>query len=100
MKCMELKEAIERIAAMEQCFDTLQNAVEADPAVLREDSFQEKLQELVRYYEGGQWLQDYALDERGLLPGTLKRGVLSEDGVYNFLAQLTETEEYLSFEGL
>ena len=48
MKCMELKEAIERIAAMEQCFDTLQNAVEADPMVLREEFFQEKLQEQVR----------------------------------------------------
>ena len=45
---------------------------------------------MLRYYEGGQWLSDYAADEAGLLPPTLKRGVLSEDGVYNFL---TEWEE-------
>lgn len=93
-------ETIERIKAMELCFDTLQDAVEEDPAALREESFQEKLQLLLRYYEGGQWLRDYALDEKGLLPKNLKRGVLSEDGVYNFLAQLTETEEYLNFESL
>lgn len=100
MERTELIETIERIKAMELCFDTLQDAVEEDPAALREESFQEKLQILLRYYEGGQWLQDYALDEMGQLPKNLKRGVLSEDGVYNFLAQLTETEEYLNFESL
>jgi hypothetical protein len=47
------------------------------------------LQELVRYYESGQWLQDYELDEAGRLPRDLKRGVLSQDAVYNFLAGLS-----------
>ena len=93
MEHIDLKEAIERIEAMERCFDTLQNAVEKDPAVLREDLFKEQLQMLLQYYEGGQWLRDYTLDEKGLLPKSLKRGVLSEDGVYNFLAGLADFPE-------
>ena len=42
---------------------------------------------LLDYYENGQWLRDYRLDEQGLLPSDLKRGILSEDGFYNYLQQ-------------
>ena len=45
---------------------------------------------LTKYYEGGQWLKDYECDERGELPGNLKRGILSEDGFYNFLVKFEE----------
>ena len=41
--------------------------------------------ELVEYYESGQWLRDYEADERGELPRDLKRGVLSQDGLWNLL---------------
>ena len=41
--------------------------------------------ELREYYENGQWLRDYEADERGELPVTLKRGVLSQDGLWNLL---------------
>ena len=46
------------------------------------------LRELTAYYEGGMWLEDYERDERGELPWDLKRGVLSEDGVYHLLLRL------------
>ena len=72
-----LEEAIRRIQRMEEIFDTV-----------CEDHGHPSLGELVRYYEGGQWLKDYELDEQGLLPRDLKRGVLSQDGVYNLLEQL------------
>jgi len=36
--------------------------------------------------DSGQWLADYELDEAGGLPPDLKRGVLSEDGLYNLLS--------------
>ena len=42
--------------------------------------------ELREYYENGQWLRDYEADERGELPGDLKRGVLSQDGLWDLLA--------------
>lgn len=71
-----INEAIERIKRMEQIFNALQ--AEENPEMLRA---------LAEYYEGGQWLRDYELDEQGLLPPDLKRGVLSQDAVYNFLEE-------------
>lgn len=79
------------IRQMEIYFDMLQSAADKNPSVLREDaSIKNILQILIQYYENGQWLQDYELDEQGLLPQDLKRGVLSEDAVYHFLGQLED----------
>ena len=79
-----IDEAVERITRMEQCFDALR----ADP------SQDELLRILLEYYEGGQWLRDYELDEQGLLPQNLKRGVLSQDALWNLLEQIkSNTEE-------
>jgi hypothetical protein len=61
---------------METVFDRLREA--PDPALL---------EELRQYYEGGQWLQDYQADERGELPEGLKRGVLSQDGIWDLLTE-------------
>ena len=77
-----IEESICRIRQMETLFDALQH-----PDGRRSPHFPEQLQTLIRYYEGGLWLQDFRLDEEGLLPPGLKRGVLSEDAVYNFLSQ-------------
>ena len=41
--------------------------------------------ELRDYYENGQWLRDYEANERGELPANLKRGVLSQDGLWDLL---------------
>ena len=46
---------------------------------------QKDLEKLIAYYEGKQWLKDFSDDEKGKLPADLRRGVLSEDGVYNLL---------------
>lgn len=83
----ELTAIIARVEAMERCFDAVQAAMEKDAAAAGQSSvFHALVRQLRRYYEGGQWLADFAADEAGLLPATLKRGVLSEDGVYDFLA--------------
>lgn len=85
-----VKESIKRIERMERCFDELLGMAEEQ----REDvRFKELLSELIEYYEGGQWLSDYELDEKGLLPPELKRGVLSEDGVYNFLSSISQNDK-------
>ena len=71
---------------MEQYFDLLQEIAISDPNALREGgSSAQKLKILAQYYESGQWLRDYELDEQGLLPQNLKRGVLSQDALYAFL---------------
>ena len=69
---------IERVRHMEALFDQALETKIIPP-------------ELTDYYFGGQWLQDYQADERGELPKDPKRGVLSEDGVWNLMAEL-ETE--------
>ena len=83
-----VEQAVARIAAMEACFDRLCAA--ADTADVRSDALKDSLRELEAYYCGGLWLADYNLDEQGLLPRELKRGVLSQDGVYNLLERIKE----------
>lgn len=84
-----IQEAIHRIRQMEQYMDTLREAMNASPnGFLEDDVLREMLSVLTRYYEDGLWLQDYALDEKGLLPQDLKRGVLAEDTLYNFLDEV------------
>ena len=46
---------------------------------------QSKIRMLQEYYQSEEWKQDFILDENELLPIDLKRGVLSEDGIYNLL---------------
>lgn len=82
---IDLEQMIKRIRLMEFYFDTIQNALMAAPESIREDNYVKMLEDLTRYYENGQWRQDYECDEQGMLPGDLKRGILSEDGIYNLL---------------
>ena len=69
---------------MESVFDEVQNAL-AEGVDIEDALLQEKIGILIQYYESEQWKTDYSADERGELPADLKRGVLSEDGVYNLL---------------
>ena len=46
---------------------------------------QAAISELEAYYGSDEWKQDFADDEAGRLPKNLKRGVLSEDSVWNLL---------------
>ena len=85
MESSAIAEAISRINRMEACFSSLQHAA----SIADDLSLREKLQVLTDYYENGLWLQDYELDEQGLLPKDLKRGVLSQDAVYDLLSRLT-----------
>ena len=49
-----------------------------------------KAGELERYYTSPEWKQDYSDEEAGLFPADLRRGVLSEDGIYNALEAYRE----------
>lgn len=87
----KLQETIERITLMEFYFDTIQKALEINPDFLKKEAPAGiMLQELTEYYENGQWMADFETDEAGLLPSDLKRGVLSEDGVYNLLFDIEQ----------
>ncbi len=44
-----------------------------------------RIRKLELYLSSSEWMADYKADEEGRLPKRLKRGVLSEDGIYNLL---------------
>ena len=85
---------IERITHMESLLDKstevigrLEQALE-DFAALQPD-----VAELEAYYTSPQWRKDFEADEAGKLPKDLKRGVLSEDGVWNLLEDYKRLKE-------
>lgn len=54
--------------------------------------FRDDIERLERYYQTD-WLTDYEADERGELPSDLKRGILSEDALYDLLSEIDERME-------
>ena len=80
-------EQIERIQHYEMLLDrvapVLGNLEEALDAF---DGIQDDVNELAAYYEDDDWREDFEADEAGKLPKDLKRGVLSEDGIYDVLS--------------
>lgn len=69
---------IERVEKYEKLFD--EASATHDP---------EKLALLNAYYTSGEWREDYEADERGELPPDLKRGVLSQDALYDLLEEVS-----------
>lgn len=83
------QEQIERITRMEYCFDTVSEAIEANPDSITDDpEIINMIDTLKNYSDSGLWLLDFKADEAKKLPKSLKRGVLSEDGLYNLLMSL------------
>ena len=82
---------IERIQYMEQILDeaslTMRDLTE------NLDSYQNllsRIKELACYYESPLWMKDFEDDGNHLLPENLKRGVLSQDAVYDLLCKQDE----------
>lgn len=87
---------IERIERMELNLERAKHALRVLNDALDEyDSVQEALHELDTYYGSDAWKQDFADDERGRLPKTLKRGVLSEDAIWDVLEDYRNLKERL-----
>lgn len=81
-------ERLKRIIKMERYFDELLEDSLNNPGLLRTSKFlQDKIEVLKEYYQSGLWLQDYECDERGELPENLKRGILSQDALYDFFLE-------------
>ena len=71
---------------MERKLNRVSRAVKRLSAALDDYAkVQDDLHELEAYYGSEDWKQDFADDEKGLLPSDLKRGVLSEDAIWNLL---------------
>ena len=78
----------ERIAYMEILFDKSEEVIKRLEAALEDFAeLQPDVAELEAYYTSTLWRQDFEDDEAGKLPNDLKRGVLSEDGLWNLLEE-------------
>ena len=77
---------IERIRRMEARLIEAEAAVRTfSDARERFAAAQRSLWELDAYLGSEDWRQDREADETGRLPSDLRRGVLSEDGIYDLL---------------
>ncbi|MBQ8523345.1 MAG: DUF4298 domain-containing protein [Clostridia bacterium] len=85
-----LKNVISRVRLMENYFNTLHQELKNDPRLLLKELWaSDMLRILSDYYEDGRWLNDYTLDEASLLPPGMRRGVLSQDALYDFLSDVS-----------
>lgn len=89
-------EQVERIEYMEKILNegvaavsALRQALEAYAAL------SPRLAELFDYYGSEQWFADLEDDNAGRLPSDLRRGVLSEDGVYDLISDCAAIEAEL-----
>ena len=75
-----------RIEQMEELFDeSVAGIKEFEKSLRKFSAVQRKIDILEDYYFSKQWRKDYEDDEKGKIIGDLKRGVLSEDGIYNMI---------------
>lgn len=81
------EDAIERVKKMEALFNMVLSSLKK-----KEINFEVKyyLHLLNAYYQSRLWKEDFEKDEQGFFPIDLKRGVLSEDGLYNLLSEIKE----------
>ena len=86
----------ERIEHMEQNLERATDALRVlNDALDESEAAQDALHELDTYYGSDTWKQDFSDDEQGRLPNTLKRGVLSEDAIWNVLEDYRALKERL-----
>ena len=78
---------VRRIRQMERRFVRVATSVKRLSTALDQfEAVQDDLAVLDQYYSSDEWREDFTADEAGLLPEGLKRGVLSEDGIWNLLS--------------
>ncbi len=85
-----VKRIIEMESILEEALRRMDKAEEVPEALL---AYQSEIKKLDVYYSSQDWKDDFALDEDGRLPKDLKRGVLSEDGIYDALERNKELME-------
>ena len=82
---------IERITQMESLFEKSEEVVKRLETALNDfAALEHDIAKLEAYYTSPQWRKDFEADEAGKLPKDLKRGVLSEDGIWNLLSNYKE----------
>lgn len=89
-------EQTERIKEMEQRMNRASMAVMGLSAALDQfEAAKNDIDTLNTYYGSSEWKEGFDADQQNLLPKDLKRGVLSEDGLWNLLEDYRELKKRL-----
>lgn len=92
-----MEKAVKRIKEAEEIYTKAAEAMDAlESSIEGFLELQPLVKKLADYYDGPDWIKDLELDEKGKLPPDLKRGVLSEDGIYNLLERNRELLELIT----
>lgn len=92
---MDDESRIERIFLMEDRFDRVSIVVrELEKHLSMYEKLTDDIKALEEYLSSKEWREDFEADEKGLVPSTLKRTVLSEDGLFNLLEKNDELRYY------
>jgi hypothetical protein len=79
---------LSRVREMEERYDRLTRVIASlEDALAAYSRIRPDLEALQEYMDSGQWKADFEADEAGEIPAGVKRGVLSEDGLYDLLEQ-------------
>ena len=95
---------IERIDKMgkllksaEEAANELDSAIEQlTQALDKYDKEQASFAALAEYYESDEWMKDFNADEDGLIPKTIDRSALSEDGIYDLLLRQKDLDDVIA----
>lgn len=83
------EDLLSRVREMEERYDRLTRVITSlEDALAAYARVRPDLEALQEYLDSGQWKADFEADEAGEIPAGVKRGVLSEDGLYNLLEQV------------
>ena len=91
LRVREMESVFDRATALMKEAENIE-AKTTRAAKKRRQELQSLIDKLESYYENPLWKADFEADEEGRFPAGMKRGVLSEDGVYNLLEQYGELD--------
>lgn len=80
---VDILAAYDRITRMEKIMERVEQASKTGAEY---DGYKSDVDTLSAYYSG-YWRKDFEMDEEGIFPEDMKRGVLSEDGLYDLLEE-------------
>ncbi|MBP5491170.1 MAG: DUF4298 domain-containing protein [Lachnospiraceae bacterium] len=91
LRVREMESVFDRATALMKEAENIEAKTTRAAKKLRQE-LQSLIDKLESYYENPLWKADFEADEEGKFPAGMKRGVLSEDGVYNLLEQYGELD--------
>ena len=92
---------LQRIAVFEYKYNEVSQALaDLDMALDSWANVKDWLDELREYQDSGQWMKDFEADERGELPKDLRRGVLTEDALWDLLEVAKKIKERMRMEAI